>query len=634
MTFRLKLLLATMLVVGGVTSAALVATQQNVGANYTRIFHERFEDQVRLLDALQEARLASVKTRLRALARSPRLLAVLEAEVGASPADAGHVAAPVPDTARVYQTVKDVLLGVLAAERTAVFRVVDADGRIVPPDFAAGDTAVSGERGPWEEDVARVARGLTAADPQRVGYLALGPQGAADAPDGSVLHEFVITKVIDGVTGRDRGALVIGFPVEEFGEATGVGPTETWSGIWHAGRLYSRSIPLAERRPLAEAVADVTAPQPLAKAVAQAAAQQPAAERVAQVARPASGERDDPATTGDTFTFDVGGAAHVVFHQALYPEAGFPPSYSVVLYSLAELEHQQRALRRRILAFGGLGLLVALALSLVLAHRLSVPIRELAAASGAIGAGNLTARVPVRGSDETGRLAVAFNAMAEGLALKERYRSVLDLVADKSVARRLVEGELALGGELREVTVLFCDIRGFTGFTEEMTPAATVALLNEHMAALTRVVHTHGGVIDKFVGDGLMAIFGAPQRQDDHALAAVHTAWEMLAERARLNQSSGRELAIGVGIASGPVVAGCIGAADRLNYTVVGGDVNLAARLCDQAGRMEILIAETTRGELPPSVGVGAVPPLVLKGFSAPVAAYRVTGVAALATAS
>ncbi len=224
--------------------------------------------------------------------------------------------------------------------------------------------------------------------------------------------------------------------------------------------------------------------------------------------------------------------------------------------------------------------------------------------------------------------------MVDGLALKERYRSVLDIVADKSVAQRLVDGELALGGELRDVTVLFCDIRGFTALTEEMAPTETITLLNEHMTALTGVVHAHGGVVDKFIGDGLMALFGAPQASDDHAGRAVAAAAAMLAARRRLNVASGRELGIGIGVASGPVVAGCVGAEDRLNYTVVGAQVNLAARLCAQAAAMEILIDEATHRSLAAGIAVEPIPALVLKGFSVPVAAYKVTWVPALATAS
>jgi class 3 adenylate cyclase len=154
-----------------------------------------------------------------------------------------------------------------------------------------------------------------------------------------------------------------------------------------------------------------------------------------------------------------------------------------------------------------------------------------------------------------------------------------------------------------------------------------IELLNEHMSALTRVVHAHGGVVDKFVGDSLIALFGAPRTTGEDARQAVRAARRMVEERAALNRTSRHHLEVGIGVASGTVVAGCMGAEDRLNYTVLGARVNLAARLCAQAGGMEILIDEETRRQLDEEVSLEPVPALQLKGFSAPVAAYRVTGV-------
>jgi class 3 adenylate cyclase len=224
--------------------------------------------------------------------------------------------------------------------------------------------------------------------------------------------------------------------------------------------------------------------------------------------------------------------------------------------------------------------------------------------------------------------------MVAGLALKERYRSVLDLVADREVAEDLIAGRVTLGGELREASVLFCDVRGFTALTERMEPGEVIALLNEHMTALTRVVYANGGVVDKFVGDQVIALFGVPRSTGLDAYAAVRAAREMIEARTTLNQRAARPLDVGIGVASGTVVAGCLGSADRLNYTVLGERVNLAARLCAQAGRMEVLIDDATQRRLGALIGVEAVPPLALKGFSAPVMAYRLREVGPLPAAS
>src|SRR5438128_2137146 len=330
----------------------------------------------------------------------------------------------------------------------------------------------------------------------------------------------------------------------------------------------------------------------------------------------------------------IDGVPHRVFQRALATRSGFPPAYQVGLYSLAEPLARERELGAEMLAFGGLALALALVASLVLSRSLAVPIRELAAAAAAVGRGNLRVAVPVRSRDEVGRLAAAFNEMTAGLALKERYRSVLDLVADREVADDLIAGRLTLGGELREASVVFCDVRGFTALTERMEPGEVIALLNEHMTALTRVVYANGGVVDKFVGDQVIALFGVPRSTGHDAYAAVRAAREMIEARTTLNARAARPLDVGIGVASGTVVAGCLGSADRLNYTVLGERVNLAARLCAQAGRMEVLIDDATQRRLGALVGVEAVPPLALKGFSAPVVAYRLRAVGPLPAAS
>jgi class 3 adenylate cyclase len=361
------------------------------------------------------------------------------------------------------------------------------------------------------------------------------------------------------------------------------------------------------------------------------------ARRLTRAARSIQASADPPATapdapalrtastlTGGNLVLDIDGVPHRMFDRALHLGSWFPPAYQVSLYSLAELHARQADLRRTVLGFGALGLLAGLALSIVLARGLSGPVEQLVAATNQVEHGNLDVRVPEQGADELGRLARSFNQMTVGLALKERYRSVLNLLADAEVAQQLVDGSIALGGELREASVLFCDIRDFTALTEHMNPEDVIELLNEHMTALAGVVADHGGVVDKFVGDALIAIFGAPRTTGRDVGNAVAAARGMIAARARLNAGGQRSLSIGIGIASGPVVAGCMGAPDRLSYTVLGQRVNLAARLCAQAGPMEVLIDETTEQQLGHEVAREAIAPLTLKGFSTTVRAFRV----------
>jgi class 3 adenylate cyclase len=295
--------------------------------------------------------------------------------------------------------------------------------------------------------------------------------------------------------------------------------------------------------------------------------------------------------------------------------------------SLSGALQTQRELRIQILGFSAVAMLGALILSLIISHGLATPLRELVAGTASVRSGDLQVRVPVRSRDDVGQLASSFNEMAEGLAQKEMYRTVLNMVADEKVAHALVNGQLALGGELREITVLFCDIRGFTPLTENMPPEEVIEMLNEHMTALTRVVKEHHGVLDKFVGDLLMAIFGAPVSHENDTLNAARCALRLLAEREKLNATARHQLKIGIGIATGKVVAGCMGSSDRLNYTVLGERVNLASRLCSQAGPGQVVIDQTTREKLGDTATATPLPALNLKGFTENVMAYELTEV-------
>jgi class 3 adenylate cyclase len=163
-----------------------------------------------------------------------------------------------------------------------------------------------------------------------------------------------------------------------------------------------------------------------------------------------------------------------------------------------------------------------------------------------------------------------------------------------------------------------------------MPPEEVIALLNEHMETLTRVVHEHQGVVDKFVGDLIMALFGAPKSYGHDADRAARCALRMIQEREKLNQRSRHFVQIGIGISTGTVVAGCMGASNRVGYTVLGERVNLAARLCAQAGPGEILLDCTTRELLPATASVKQLPLRKLKGFSEPIPVWELRNVGSL----
>lgn len=236
--------------------------------------------------------------------------------------------------------------------------------------------------------------------------------------------------------------------------------------------------------------------------------------------------------------------------------------------------------------------------------------------------GDLDATIPIRGQDELGELTASFNEMTEELRQKERYRDLLEKVSDDSVAQAMIQGSLhpELGGEVKDVTILFCDIRGFTSLTETMEPTEVIEMLNEHMTAMANLVRNHFGVIDKFVGDEIMAVFGGIKSYGNDAAHAVRCGLSMIEERNRLNQSGGIPLPIGIGIVTGEVVAGCMGSKDRLNYTVLGAKVNLAARLCGEARSGEVLMDEETVSRAGETLMKGMNGESIqLRGFSVPI---------------
>ena len=237
---------------------------------------------------------------------------------------------------------------------------------------------------------------------------------------------------------------------------------------------------------------------------------------------------------------------------------------------------------------------VSLVLTLMLSNSISEPLLQLQGATRRIGRGDFGTRVPVVTTDETGDLARSFNEMAAGLAERERIREAFGTYLDREVAEHILREGTSLAGEEVEVTVMFLDVRDFTGFADRSPAPQVVAMLNRLFELVVPVVHSHGGHVDKFVGDGLLAVFGAPRRQKDHADKALGAAIEI----ARcVEERFGGELEIGIGLNSGTVVAGNIGGAGRLEFSVIGDAVNVAARV-EAATRTTgdtVLIAERTR---------------------------------------
>ena len=260
-----------------------------------------------------------------------------------------------------------------------------------------------------------------------------------------------------------------------------------------------------------------------------------------------------------------------------------------------------------------IGLFIAGALGFLFASSVSRPIRTLAGATQAIADEDFSQRVDIRTHDEFHALGESFNQMSASLAEKASIRQALDKSVSRDVADHLLQQGVQLGGESREATILFADIRGFTTLAEQLTEIQLLELLNEYFARINTCIEKHHGTIDKFIGDAVMAIFGAPLDDDQHALHATQSAMDMCRAVEKYNQEVstryGCEINIGIGINSGRVVSGLVGSQDRLNYTVLGDQVNIASRMenLTRYYGSGIIITEQTRdvlieqaaGELP-----------------------------------
>jgi len=216
-------------------------------------------------------------------------------------------------------------------------------------------------------------------------------------------------------------------------------------------------------------------------------------------------------------------------------------------------------------------------------------------------------------------------AVAERSAL-EQQKTRLSKYLGGELAEAVLggKGAFALGGSRRPATILFTDIRNFTAISERGTPESTVSLLNEYFTEMVGIVFAYGGTLDKFLGDGLMAVYGVPFACDRAPLRAVLTAVEMVLAVARVrdthgaDSSGGVRLRIGAGIASGEVIAGNIGSMERMEYTVIGGAVNLAARLelLNRELGTSILISQQTAEEIQAWIPILPLPPRKIRGLT------------------
>ncbi|MBE2283127.1 MAG: adenylate/guanylate cyclase domain-containing protein [Prosthecobacter sp.] len=641
-SFRARLILTVFPVVAAVSVATLVLAEWRFMAAYTRLFEEQFESQIHTYGLAKSKRTDALSARLTEIAaRNDLQQAVARSNFN----EAGQILRPLLEELATERLQTELPAGLSKAGQAGPRRQIliprgnddkggkDRDdpprlGSRLPPsqqpyiaiidpegNFMTGPKkTLSGGRGgpplpslPMEGGMSAEFRRKSGRlqwlgheklervlKEQEIGYLRVeyGEENQSEQ-----VREVFITPLHDPDNGKFAGAFLFGLPLPVLAERLLYEQTkrsefgEIMSGVWVEDALVSTTIPKDKRAEIAE--------------------------RIAATIRQAKRIQRE--------IIQIDGVRHQLFYRILNPGSPFPLAAQVNLYSLAVMDRELAELRREVGGLGLVALLIALLVVLYISRGLSGPISELVGGTHEIEQGNFDVRVPVRRKDELGRLASSFNEMAAGLALQEKYRSVLNAVADRTVAAQLIEQSSGLGGEVRHVSMLFCDIRGFTALTENMPPADVIELLNEHMTALTDVAYQHGGIVDKFVGDLIMVLFGAPVSTGEDACRAVKCALHMISVRRELNQTSRHSLEVGIGIATGSVVAGCMGSDQRLSYTVLGHRVNLASRLCSIAQAGEIVLDEETYAETKELVQAEAMPPMQLKGFSGPVHPWRVT---------
>ena len=285
----------------------------------------------------------------------------------------------------------------------------------------------------------------------------------------------------------------------------------------------------------------------------------------------------------------------------------------------------------------GVAMLLALAFAAGFARRLTAPIGRLSAFASALAERRFGERVEVASSDELAGLAEDLTTASEALAaseervrVEEAIRADLERFLPAEVARRVAarEHDMDLGGRRVPITVLFADVVAFTPLTSRLPPEEVVGILNELFTLLTEVVFRHGGTVDKFVGDAVMALFGAPEPSDAHAAEALRAAEDMLAFVEAANEGwerrFGVRIQLAIGVHTGEAVVGNLGSDVRMEYTAIGQAVNVAARLEAMARPQQILVSEATRDAAGDEFDFAPVGEQKLAGIDGAIALFEV----------
>ncbi|MBN1573148.1 MAG: HAMP domain-containing protein [Deltaproteobacteria bacterium] len=308
--------------------------------------------------------------------------------------------------------------------------------------------------------------------------------------------------------------------------------------------------------------------------------------------------------------------------------------YSIYLgYYLKNLQKGIWEMAGKSLAVTFLLIVFAVTLSFYFSNRLTRPIDSLVSGMEMVAGGDFAVRVPAITKDEIGFLAESFNKMTEGLKEREFIKDTFKRYVTREIADQLLsqKNKIVLTGEKRVITVLFADIKGFTTIAEKTPPVELVSTLNDYFSVMIDIIFKYEGVLDKFIGDAVMAFWNAPLEQKHPPLRAVMTALEMQGALGKLNERRERQgkhpLYMGIGINTGEAVAGIIGSERKMEYTVIGDTVNVAQRLESITEKGQILVSETTYMKARERLEAVELGPQALKGLKRDIKVFNILGV-------
>jgi class 3 adenylate cyclase len=302
------------------------------------------------------------------------------------------------------------------------------------------------------------------------------------------------------------------------------------------------------------------------------------------------------------------------------------------------LRAQQQLVLRSALWLAAIAFLlvaVVMATSIVIGRRIAAPVVSLSSIALKVGGGDLDARAEYKsGGDELRRLHESFNQMIAGLKERDLVKETFSRYVSKQVAEEILKhpDKIAPGGKKRDVTILFSDVRGFTTFAEAHSPEEVISHLNEYLSAMVDIIFKYEGTLDKFIGDAVMAVFGSPLPHSDDPMRAIKTALDMQSRLKELNEkwiAEGKEtLRIGIGVNTGEVIAGNIGDIRRMEYTVIGDNVNLASRIegLTKEYHCPIIISESTCEKVKERVEVNKLGSVTVKGKTQAIVIYELLG--------